>query len=77
MRQPRTLPSAVLADRCEVCVMAAFCCIGCIGFGGGGVVAYCRGIAMLVSLLFLVPCGLGKVGEVLHMECYHISIEIC
>ena len=50
------IPLAVFTDRSERHILAAFRGLGCIGFGGGGVVAYCRVFAM-VGLFF--ACGLG------------------
>ena len=55
---------SVLADKGERCVLAAFCCLRCIGVGGGG---DATGIAMVVSIFCSLrpwSCWRG-----LHMGC--------
>ena len=53
-------------------VLSVFCSLGMLGFGGGGMVAYYRGITMVRLFLFLALlarfCAWGSIISVLLMK---------
>ena len=66
--QPLTMPLSILPDKGERCVLAVFCCVRCIGVGGGDA----TGIAMVVSIFCSLRPWSCRRG--LHMGCIVMKI---